>query len=92
MFKCSELCYFVLCIYEDAHSVRFKLLINIQMLTPEKHTFEVALRDFTGFSILRLQDKLIIGEVLDLIIEMLILFEAVSDIFIQISNFLLNIT
>lgn len=92
VFECTKLHNFVFDIDEDAHSVRLKAFVDVQVLTPEEHSLEVAVLDEKCFGINRLQYELIISEVLNLVIELSILFEAVSDISVQGRNFLFDST
>lgn len=90
VFECTKLDDFVFDVNKDTHSVRLKVFVDVQVLTPEEHSFEVAILDEISFCILSLQYKLIIRKVFELIIELSILFEAVSDIFVQGRNFLFD--
>ena len=90
VFECTKLHDFVFDVNKDTHSVRLKVFVDVQVLTPEEHSFEIAILDEISFCILSLQYKLIIRKVFELIIELSILFEAVSDIFVQGRNFLFD--
>lgn len=90
VFEGTKLHNFAFDVNKDAHSVRLKVFVDVQVLTPEEHSLVVALLDEMSFGILSLQYELIIRKVLELVIKLPVLFEAVSDISVQARNLLFD--
>ena len=69
MLEGTELYDFVFDVDKDAHSVRLEVFIDVQALTPEEHSLEIALLDEKCFGVFSLQYELVVCKVLDLIIK-----------------------